>query len=144
MSRLECKYVHLTLTDDPCCSHNVPVCFSGHLLCCCIWVSKKTNCDMEFVWQNGLRREMWGLKHEASGMAPTLHVLTWWCPGSLLPGLGWLSTASSWSSPRGSVVTNPTSIHEDLGLIPGLTPWVKDLALLWLWCRQAAAALIWP
>ena len=39
-------------------------------------------------------------------------------------------------------VKNLTSIHEDVGLIPDLAQRVKDLVLLWLWCRLAAAALI--
>ena len=63
------------------------------------------------------------------------------------------------SSHRGSAVMNPASIHEDEASIPGLTQWVKDLALpravvwvthssdlallwLWLWRRPAAAAPI--
>ena len=37
-------------------------------------------------------------------------------------------------------LTNMTSIREDVGSMPDLTQWVKDLALLWLWYRPAAAA----
>ena len=55
-------------------------------------------------------------------------------------------------------LTNLTSNHEVVDLIPGLAQWVKDggvavscgvgrrcssdPTLLWLWCRPAAAALI--
>ena len=39
---------------------------------------------------------------------------------------------------------NLTSIHKNMGLIPGPILWVKDMALLWLWRELAAAALIWP
>ena len=31
-----------------------------------------------------------------------------------------------------------------MGLIPGLSQWLKDLVLLWLWRRLAAIALIRP
>ena len=35
------------------------------------------------------------------------------------------------SSLCGSALTNPTGIHDDVDLIPGLAQWVKDTALPW-------------
>ena len=81
-----------------------------------------------------------------TGQRVTLHLIT-------------LSKKSTGSSRHGAAETKPTRILENVGSIPGLPQWVKDLALLWrwcslqtwfrspllgLWCRPAAAASIGP
>ena len=40
------------------------------------------------------------------------------------------------SSHHGSMETNLTSIHEDVGLILGPAQWVKDPVCCELWCRS--------
>ena len=55
-------------------------------------------------------------------------------PGTKCPIIavsGKISKREYWSSCHGSLVMNPTSIHEDAGLIPDLAQWVKSLALPW-------------
>ena len=47
-------------------------------------------------------------------------------------------------SHHGAAETNLTRNYEVVGSIPGLDHCVKDLALLWLWCRPATIALIRP
>ena len=39
---------------------------------------------------------------------------------------------------------NPTRIHKDVCLIPGLPQWIKDPTLLLLWHRPAAVASLQP
>ena len=46
-----------------------------------------------------------------------------------------IKNADSWSSHCGSAVMNPTRIHEDVGLIPGIAQWVEDRCCHELWCR---------
>ena len=49
-----------------------------------------------------------------------------------------------WSSHCGTVETNPSSIHEDAGLILGLTQWFGDLALLKaVVCRRRGSDPTW-
>ena len=40
-----------------------------------------------------------------------------------------------WSSCASTAETNPTSILENVGLIPGLDQWAGDLYCYELWCR---------
>ena len=55
-----------------------------------------------------------------------------------------LKRDNSRSCRHGVAQTYQTRNHEVVGLIHSLAQWVRDLALLQLWCRPAAVALIRP
>ena len=81
----------------------------------------------------------------------------WYCNGRYM-SLCICQNLQNWSSHCGTAVKTQTSIHKDVGSIPGLTQWVNNLALpwvrsqtggldpalLWLWGRSAAVTLIQP
>ena len=46
-----------------------------------------------------------------------------------------------WSSHRGTVERNLTRNHEVVGLIPGITQWVKDLVLPWQTSLRTSVAV---
>ena len=48
-----------------------------------------------------------------------------------------------WSSHCDSAVTNLINIHEDMGLIPGLAQWIKEVMLLWAVVSVIDVAWIW-
>ena len=52
------------------------------------------------------------------------------CICQSLQGCIRLNFSPYWGSHCGSVVTNPTSNHEDMGSSPGLPQWIKDCAFL--------------
>ena len=111
-------------------------------------------------WDSGLWPSIGshGVRGRSEGCSPgalTIKIFLCFVPGQSCP----LKTESQ-SSHCGTVETNPTRNYEVVGSIPGLVQWVKeptllvssgvgctcssDPALLWLCCRLAAVAPVWP
>ena len=58
-----------------------------------------------------------------------------------------LNQENQGSSCCSSAITKPTSIPEDVGLVPGLAQWIKDPVLSWAVVQVAdwlGPALLWP
>ena len=79
------------------------------------------------------------LKMRLSAVFKAWFTATWWGGNPSVPSQGICEVETVfilllrhylWSSHRGSVETNATSILEDTGSNHGLAPWVKDPALL--------------
>ena len=59
-----------------------------------------------------------------------LHINSLLSRSLFLPSNTYLKINIFWSSSCGAAEMNQSSIHEDVGLRPGLTHWVKDPVLL--------------